>query len=82
MKIKSRHTVSQSLILFVIVGVTLFSAGPGYSQDEPDKTIDMTMDIDPDAYPKLTGKSMGHVRHMVEIAEQLPGNWAYMGIPE
>ena len=82
MKIKSRHTVSQSLILFVVVGVTLFSAGPGYSQDEPDKTIDMTMDIDPDAYPKLTGKNMGHVRHMVEIAEQLPGNWAHMGIPE
>ena len=41
MNIKSRHSICQSLVLFVIVGVASFTAGPVYSQDGPDKTSDI-----------------------------------------
>jgi hypothetical protein len=35
-------------------------------------------DAGPGQYAVLDGKSMGHVRHIVEISRQMPGNWSYM----
>lgn len=36
-------------------------------------------DIDPTDYPRLTPKEVGHVRRMVDLSQQLPGEWAGMG---
>ena len=82
MKTERRRALNQVLFLLITMVVTLVYTGPGYSQDEPDKPAGVTTDINPQTYPKLTGKNMGHVRHMVEIAEQLSGNWDHMGIRE
>ena len=82
MKTEPRRALNQVLFLLITMVVTLVYTGPGYSQDEPDKPAGVTTDINPQTYPKLTGKNMGHVRHMVEIAEQLSGNWDHMGIRE
>lgn len=39
-------------------------------------------DINPAAYPQLSDKELGHVRHMVRLANQPPGEWTDMGIAE
>ena len=35
--------------------------------------------IDTSNYPALSAKQIGHVRHMVALAHQKPGDWAFMG---
>lgn len=32
----------------------------------------------PEGYPELDPKQLGHVRHIVELANQLPGSWEHM----
>jgi hypothetical protein len=32
----------------------------------------------PEGYPELDPKQLGHVRHIVELANQLPGSWQHM----
>ena len=41
-----------------------------------------TQSINPDDYPGLDAKQLGHVRHIVRLAGQLPGEWAWMGTKE
>ena len=36
-------------------------------------------DINPEDYPALSTKQMGHVRHMINIANQLDGDFSLMG---
>ncbi len=38
--------------------------------------------VNPDNYPSLDVKQLGHVRHIVSLADQLPGEWALMGTKE
>lgn len=35
--------------------------------------------VDPTDYPELTDKEIGHVRHMIRLSRQLPGDWSGMG---
>lgn len=35
--------------------------------------------VNPQDYPKLTEKELGHIRHMVRLAHQLPGDWSGFG---
>ncbi|KQX22812.1 MULTISPECIES: linalool dehydratase/isomerase domain-containing protein [unclassified Sphingomonas] len=35
--------------------------------------------VDPADYPELTDKEIGHVRHMIRLSRQLPGDWSGMG---
>lgn len=35
--------------------------------------------VDPQDYPKLTAKELGHIRHLVKMANQLPGDWSGFG---
>ena len=35
--------------------------------------------VDPNDYPKLTEKELGHIRHLVRMAHQLPGDWSGFG---
>lgn len=32
--------------------------------------------VDPNAYPKLTAKEQGQLRHLVKLSSQLPGDWS------
>ena len=34
---------------------------------------------DPANYPVLSTQQMGHVRHMINLADQLDGDWSMMG---
>ena len=34
---------------------------------------------DPANYPALSTQQMGHVRHMINLANQLDGDWSMMG---
>jgi hypothetical protein len=38
-----------------------------------------TLQVKPDDYPALTEKEIGHLRWIVKLAQQLPGDWSYMG---
>lgn len=35
--------------------------------------------VNPDDYPKLTEMELGHIRHLVKMAHQLPGDWSGFG---
>ncbi|HLY55935.1 MAG TPA: hypothetical protein VKS60_10290 [Stellaceae bacterium] len=35
--------------------------------------------VNPTDYPQLTDQEIGHIRHMVRLSRQLPGDWADMG---
>jgi hypothetical protein len=35
--------------------------------------------VNPDDYPKLDAKQVGHLRHFLKLARQLPGDWSEMG---
>jgi hypothetical protein len=35
--------------------------------------------VDPADYPELTDKEIGHIRHMIRLSRQLPGDWSGMG---
>jgi hypothetical protein len=35
--------------------------------------------INPGDYPSLSGKELGHIQWIVKLAQQLPGDWSYMG---
>jgi len=34
---------------------------------------------DPENYPSLDEKQIGHLRHFLKLARQLPGDWSEMG---
>lgn len=38
-----------------------------------------TPQVKPEDYPALTEKEIGHIRWIVKLAQQLPGDWSYMG---
>lgn len=35
--------------------------------------------VNPQDYPKLTAKELGHIRHLVKMSHQLPGDWSGFG---
>jgi len=41
-----------------------------------------TTDFKPEDYPSLSDKEMGHLRSAIKLADQLPGDWSYMGEKE
>ena len=38
--------------------------------------------VEPQDYPSLDNKQLGHIRHIVRLANQLPGEWSMMGSME
>ncbi len=38
--------------------------------------------VEPQDYPSLDNKQLGHIRHVVRLANQLPGEWSMMGSME
>jgi len=60
---------------FVLASAVLSSeacASPSSSSTPP-------MAVNPSEYPKLTRMELGHIRHLVKLAHQLPGDWSGYG---
>ena len=57
----------KSLIVFVIIQLAAMS------------TILADAPPDPADYPVLSTKEIGHVRHMINLANRLDGDWSMMG---
>lgn len=62
-------TVMKALILGAVLTAGLVSAA----------AFSASQAVNPQDYPKLTDKELGHIRHLVRLAHQLPGDWAGFG---
>lgn len=57
----------------VIAACALVSVGHSAARAEQPAALD------PAAYPELDAKQIGHLRHMLKLSRQLPGDWSEMG---
>ena len=61
------------IVIVYILVVLSFVAGiatQGFSAAPPAKDS---------GYPALSDREIGHIRWIVKLAQQLPGDWSYMG---
>ena len=58
-----------SITLSFLLLLAVFTS-PGLSATNP---------VKPSDYPSLSDREMGHLRWIVKLANQLPGDWSYMG---
>ncbi len=61
----------------VILSLVLFSGAGSAAAFSP--VSPSSRAVNPNDYPKLTETELGHIRHLVKMAHQLPGDWSGYG---